>query len=101
VDNLASIGAIVLAMSLAINEYAVTAVLLADGWWQVKPESFFLDSYEFMENGSADSRVSHPGGRSGICPTGFSFVPDDDSDQFVKGPLTSIIAVREHLVWTR
>ena len=37
-------------MSLAIREQEVVAVLLADGWHDVKPRSFFIDAYEYIHD---------------------------------------------------
>lgn len=77
-------------MSLAIDPDAVTHVLLADGWHDVKNSSFDLDSYEFI---TADGDVLHDGGNVGVCATGFSFTTADGSYR-LSGPLTAILAVR-------
>jgi hypothetical protein len=83
-------------MSLSIVAETVVAVLLADGWHRVDPNSFGLDSYEFVE--SEDGYVLHGGGDSGVCATGFSFMSDDLDQQgeqvFIQGPLTAILAVK-------
>lgn len=86
-------------MSLNIDTNHVGAVLLADGWHQVKPKSFDCDSYEFVEclrpseNGVGyHQTLIHGGGNSGVCATGFIF--DEPGHGLISGPLTSIVAVR-------
>jgi hypothetical protein len=91
-------------MSLAINAAKVTAVLLAGRWYAVKPGSFDLDSYEFLDGPtSGHHMVLHGGGRSGVCATGFCFVQIREDpvtgetaavDGTVAGPLTAVQAVR-------
>ena len=81
-------------MSLAINAEKVFAVLLGDDWYDVVAGSFYLDSYEFVEDDSDDAYVLHPGGRSGVCATGFSFKSRADKSFTTTGPLTAIQAVR-------
>jgi hypothetical protein len=81
-------------MSLAIQIDKVTHVLLPCGWYEVKNRSFDTDAYEFVEG-------ERPlGGGDGVLVpyTGFRFVVKDDSegpDLVIKGPLTSVLAVRE------
>ena len=81
-------------MSLYINPDKVSSVLLSDGWHDIKPESFFLDAYEYVypRNQHGDLQIAHGGGNSGICATGFAFTELDDEK--VSGPLTAIEAVR-------
>lgn len=66
-------------MSLAIDIDQVTQVLLADGWHQVREDSFYLDSYEYLWNheGHNSPELVHGGGNSGICATGFGFKTSD------------------------
>lgn len=83
-------------MSLAIDIDSVTGVLLADGWHAVKNASFILDSYEYLwgDGGpEGDPMIVHGGGQSGVCATGFGF-HDSQSDAWMFGPLTSILAVK-------
>lgn len=91
-------------MSLAIDPGEVTAVLLVDGWHEVEPGSFYLDSYEFAEPGD-NGHILHGGGDSGICAVGFACttvlsplggeieIPLSFAST-ISGPLTSILAVR-------
>ncbi len=82
-------------MSLSIDVDEVTAVLLADGWHEVKKESFALDAYEFVRFGSEERRqsgdpmdvISDPD-----SSTGFAFIEGPDTR--VCGPITAILAVR-------
>ncbi|OQB75657.1 MAG: hypothetical protein BWX92_02532 [Deltaproteobacteria bacterium ADurb.Bin135] len=86
-------------MSLSININKVTDVLLADGWHKVK--SFDLDSYEYVDPEWFESYnqkwILHKGGESKITATGFVFISDDPTEYGVtiKGPLSSIIAIKE------
>lgn len=84
-------------MSLQINESKITRVLLADGWHDC--QGFGLDAYEFGTYHRAqgytsgfDFTVSHGGGQSGVCATGFTF-NDESTGTQVAGPLTAILAV--------
>lgn len=84
-------------MSLRINERKITRVLLADGWHDC--QGFGLDAYEFGTyhraegyTGRYDFTVSHGGGESGVCATGFMF-NDQATGTQVAGPLTAILAV--------
>lgn len=75
-------------MSLAIDIGRVTAVLLVDGWHEIRGGTFNLDAYEFQQE---DASV-HGAGDSRVCATGFSF--KSGADEFMAGPLTAILAVR-------
>ena len=75
-------------MSLAIDIGRVTAVLLVDGWHEIRDGTFNLDTYEFQQG---DASV-HAEGDSGISGTGFSF--KSGADEFMAGPLSAILAVR-------
>ena len=81
-------------MSLFINPKAVVEVLLTDGWHDVEPGSFDLDSYEFgYEYGEGRLATILGGGQAdGVCATGFAF--EAKTGQTIYGPLTSILAVR-------
>jgi hypothetical protein len=70
-------------MSLAIREQEVVAVLLADGWHEVKPRSFFIDAYEYIHD---DGSLSAGG-------VGFGFHAEDLERGELAGPLSSILAV--------
>lgn len=75
-------------MSLRIDVDKVRAVLLADGWHDVRNDSFNLDAYDYIWSDHA----LHSGGL-GVCSIGFEFI---DGDGYVlSGPLTSVLAVRQ------
>jgi hypothetical protein len=76
-------------MSLAIRPDNVLAVLLADGWHDVRGNSFEIDSYEFVR----DAEV-HFGGSivSGTGMVGAKWTGTDD--RVIYCPLTSILAVK-------
>lgn len=82
-------------MSLSIQISQVGAVLLADGWHEIMSGTFDLDSYEFLDG--AD--LVHGGGASGVCSTGFSYVPQSSGGtpgtSRICGPLTAVLAVAE------
>jgi hypothetical protein len=80
-------------MSLLIDVRKITAVLLADGWHNVTPGTFNLDSFEF---GVGDDCI-HYGGNGGVCSTGFEF--KDDNGDLIAGPLTAVLAVRRGNGW--
>jgi hypothetical protein len=80
-------------VSLYINTNKVTAVLLADGWHDVVPNTFDLDSYE-MHDG-AEYLLLGGGQADGVCQIGFGFIEEEEPDTTVYGPLTSILAVKE------
>jgi hypothetical protein len=71
-------------MSLAIREKEVVAVLLADGWHEVEPGSFYIDSYEYIHD---DGSLSAGG-------IGVGFHAEDLERGEMAGPLTSVIAVK-------
>lgn len=77
-------------MSLLIDAKTITGVLLADGWHNVVPDTFGLDSYEYIY-GDYD-HLMHGGGNSGVCATGFTF--SEELGTSISGPLTAILAVR-------
>lgn len=77
-------------MSLALRIAHVTHVLLADGWHELRPESFDLDAYEFI----GEDELIYNGERQG-CSTGFTFTLTDGTR--VSGPITSVLAVRHAL----
>jgi hypothetical protein len=80
-------------VSLHIEPTDVRAVLLADGWHEVEPESFYLDSYEYVyEDDHGELDIAHGGGQSGVCATGFAFKSPEQLRTC--GPLTAILAVR-------
>jgi hypothetical protein len=92
-------------VSLAIDIHRVSSVLLADGWHPIVEGSFDLDSYEYVDSEidfDHPLHCRHGGGRSGVCPTGFTFLEDVDENAGlayqckkveVSGPLTAILAV--------
>jgi hypothetical protein len=71
-------------VSLAIPTRFVTAVLLADGWHEIKPGGFMCDAYEFMY-----------GGCNSHGPGGLGFVFEGEDGRFIQGPISSILAVKE------
>ena len=85
-------------MSLHIEPSSVRAVLLADGWYPVESESFYIDAYEYVsEDDRGELDIHHGGGQSGVCAAGFSFKTTRPRGGYmcrVCGPLTAILAVR-------
>lgn len=81
-------------MSLAIKEEDVYAVLLADGWHEVFESTFVLDAFEITD---VNEDLTHSGGQSGVCATGFRFSSHNKEGgvEVISGPLTSVIAVKE------
>lgn len=79
-------------MSLLIDPRRVNAVMVAGQWWDVQPESFDLDSYEY---GTDDDELDllHGGGQSGVCATGYTF--KDSGGNVYSGPLTEVQMVRQ------
>lgn len=74
----------------ATSEWVVR-VLLIDGWHDVAEDTFVVGKYGYADPPEvlgADGRVSFEGG------VGFSFL-DDASDDWIYGPLASLIAVSE------
>lgn len=89
-------------MSLAIDPATITRVLLADGWYDVTQGTFDLDSYEYVtaewtsDQGSTHGgHVLHGGGRSGVCPTAFTFHTARAGGMQISGPLTSVLAIAQ------
>jgi hypothetical protein len=77
-------------VSLRIDEDSVVAVLLADGWHQVKQgTSFALDAYEY-ESGGRQTLVG--GSVTGVPGTGASWI--EPGGTIISCPLTSVLAVR-------
>lgn len=87
-------------MSLAIDVEKVVQVLLVDGWHTVKPKSFSIDAYEYLEypdNPSPDDDgfVLLGGGRDDhIASHGFVFTETGPAPAVIAGPLTSVLAVK-------
>lgn len=82
-------------MSLWIDIDKITQVLIGNEWHEVEPETFDLDSYEYMGGEHyGDDHCLHGGGNSGVCATGFTFQPKGHSTSRICGPLTAIQAVR-------
>lgn len=77
-------------MSRPIDIDRVEAVLLADGWHQVFPETFDLGAYEFVQLTGDDPSVLYEGG------TGFGFSEQDGTTELrrITGPVSSVLAVR-------
>lgn len=73
---------------MPIETSNITAVLLADGWHQIKPGSFEETAFVIGEPGRYDDIL---GPREGIGP-GFTFSEVDGRE--VSGPMTSVLAVR-------
>ena len=71
-------------MSLAIREQEVVGMLLADGWHDVEPGTFFIDSYEYI----------HEDGSLSVGGIGAGFHAEDLKQGEMAGPLSSILAVR-------
>ncbi|MDV6231942.1 hypothetical protein [Rhodococcus cercidiphylli] len=89
-------------MSLFIDVDTITHVLLVDGWHEVKPGSFYTDSYEFVsevdDKGGFHTEVGG-GAVPGVPHTGFQFedpFPAAGAGNLVVGPLTAILAVRRN-----
>ena len=75
-------------MTLGIQLGEIKHVLLGDRWHEVEPESFALDTYEFMDGDQAIAR----GDGQLITTVGFMF--REPGGQIVAGPLSSILAVQ-------
>lgn len=76
-------------MSLAIVTDKVEGVLLADKWHDVKPGSFTVDAYEFIEGGKT---VLAGGQVQGITSTGAKWT--EPTGTVVACPLTAVLAVK-------
>jgi hypothetical protein len=86
-------------MSLAIEIDKVTQVLLADGWHNVVNDSFEMDAYEYVDVGQGGHLRF---GGSGDNATGFAFAERLQDGALkttpkvtIKGPISSILAIRE------
>ena len=75
-------------MSLAIQQERVREVLLSGEWYKVDKQSFYIDSYEFMD----DTYCTHGGGHGGVTASGFCFITA--GSHLMAGPLTAIQAIR-------
>ena len=79
-------------MSHPIDIDRVEAVLLADGWHHILPQTFDLGVYEFVHAAGTKTKHSilYDGG------TGFGFSEKDSSGQIHRftGPVSSVLAVR-------
>jgi len=94
-------------MSLAININRIKRILLADGWHKVIKDTFFIDSYEFVEEWIAEQEgkpyatnaVFNGGQDKMITSTGACWTEDnisndaDDDEREMYCPLTSILAI--------
>jgi hypothetical protein len=82
-------------MSLAINIDEITDVMIGNTWHAIEPDTFDLDSYEYMGGKHyGDDYLLHGGGDRGICSLGFCFTPRGFGKARICGPLTAIQAVR-------
>ena len=77
-------------MSLEINENLVNAVLLPDGWHEIKCGSFFIDAYEYR---TSDGDLVTFSPQSGVSYQGFCFIDNENAQHC--GPLTAVHAIRE------
>jgi hypothetical protein len=75
-------------MSLTIDASKVSAVLLADGWYEISDGSFKLDAYEFLSGGR--TLLVAGSGKAG-SELGFGF---NCNGNYFRGPLTAVLAVR-------
>ena len=75
-------------MSLDIDVAKVRAVLLPNGWMDVKPGSFEIDTFRFH----GERMAVESGGPDEAASTGFRF--RDANGNLVCGPMTSIMALR-------
>ncbi len=80
-------------MSLNINTNLVVAVLLADGWHDVKFNTFDLDAYEFKHE---DVTILAGGQVKGVPSTGATWIDGDGGRMYC--PLTALLAVRTALL---
>ena len=77
-------------MSRPIDIDRVEAVLLADGWHHVYPQTFDIGPYEFVQvTGDATKNV-YRGGK------GFGFIEETGSGEFYRyaGPIASLLGVK-------
>jgi hypothetical protein len=75
-------------MGLGIDIAKIRAVLLPSGWMDIKPGSFEIGAYEFLDENSVV--VAGPPGGAGS--SGFRF--RDANGNSVCGPVASIMALR-------
>jgi hypothetical protein len=77
-------------MSRPINIDRVQAVLLADGWHHVFPQTFDVGPYEFVQLTDDATSSLYDGGR------GFGFSEETGSVEIHRytGPIASLLAVR-------
>lgn len=75
-------------MTVPITPSAVTAVLLADGWHQVRPLTFTVGPYRYAN--PVSPQIEEMNAQGG---TGFSFMELDTANS-IAGPLTSVLAVQ-------
>ena len=78
-------------MSIAINVDDVVAVLLQDGWHDVRERSFDLDAYEYVLGEERGFVSFEP--ESGVTYQGFTFI--NATGERIAGPMTAILAVKE------
>jgi hypothetical protein len=77
-------------VSLPIDIDRVEAVLLADGWHHVLPQTFDLGVYTFVHAAGENRSTLYDGG------TGFGFSEKNTSGEIHRftGPVSSVLAVR-------
>jgi hypothetical protein len=86
-------------MSLRINSDNITQVLLADGWHRVMEGTFDIDAYEIHDGAERGHEfwILRGGIDKHITSSGFTFKDPDADGEYIRGPLTSILAIRETL----
>lgn len=88
-------------MSVGLIEPNVTAVLLTDGtWYAVEPDSFYTDSFEYLEDlsqllSNADCDASLIVNQNADDIIGFSFtIKGAPESERIIGSVRSIVAVK-------
>lgn len=82
-------------MSLLIDVDKVEAVLLPDGWHEIKVGSLLFDAYEFVWWGDEpDYQRVAQSDQPKDCHTGFSFLTRPEEERYY-GRIDAIICVRE------